>query len=196
MRKLICLSIITFWIIFLFLPTLPLIFQREITASSTNEFDSGNPILWPVGTCKHVDTTDDAGGSLFRDILAIYYYEAGTALYFRVDFLKLQDLNYESMNVYVLIDFEAGGQSYLPDYIWDGQVRGWEWELCAAIYNQSSGRLYDLNWNVINGLTWIYHEFQGMLALNISKNVASSYGFSDGETVNIRVATVYGPQKN
>jgi len=178
-----------FCIILMVFPMFPLITQKE-SASFANNFNSADPILWPVGTCKYVDTTDDAGGCLFRDILAVYYYEAEMALYFRVDFLKLQDLNYESMNVYVLIDFEAGGQSYLPDYIWDGQVRGWEWELCAAIYNSSSGKLYDLNWNVIDGLTWIYHEFQGMLALNISKNVASSYGFSDGETVNIRVATV------
>jgi len=167
----------------------PLIDQIGIVASSS-DFNSGNPLLWPAGTCKYVDTTDDAEGSLFRDILVVYYYEAETALYFRIDFLKLQDLDYESMNVYVLIDFEAGGQSYLPDYIWDGQVRGWEWELCAAIYNGSSGKLYDLNWNTISGLAWVYHDFQGMLALNISKSVASSYGFSNGETVHIRVATV------
>ena len=178
-----------FCIILMVFPILPLITQKE-SASFANNFNSADPILWPVGTCKYVDTTDDAGGRLFRDILAVYYYEAEMALYFRVDFLKLQDLNYESMNVYILIDFEAGGQSYLPDYIWDGQVRGWEWELCAVIYNSSSGKLYDLNWNVIDGLTWIYHDFQGMLALNISKNTAANYGFSDGETVHIRVATV------
>lgn len=158
--------------------------------SSASDFNSGNPILWPVGTCKRVDTTDDADGSLFRDILAVYYYEANTSLYFRIDFLKLQDLDYEDMNVYVLIDFEAGGQSSLPDYIWDGQVRGYEWELCAVIYNGSSGRLYDLDWNVVNGLRWVFDDFQGMLVLNVSKIVASGYGFNSGETVYIRVATV------
>ncbi|HDI07688.1 MAG TPA: hypothetical protein ENF76_04925 [Candidatus Bathyarchaeota archaeon] len=162
---------------------------RNVLAES--DFASGDPTAWPTGTCVAVDTTDDAGGYVYRDILAVCYEEGSNELYFRVDFLKLEGIDYAPyLNVYVLIDFEPGGQSYLPDYIWDGQVRGYEWELCIAVYNSSSATLYDLNWQNVSGLSWQFHDFQGMLACNVSKSTADDYGFTNGETVYIRVATV------
>ncbi|MEM2703153.1 MAG: hypothetical protein QXR45_08335 [Candidatus Bathyarchaeia archaeon] len=161
---------------------------------SQSDFDTGNPLSWPIGTCKYVDTTDDAAGYYFADILAVCYYESQNYLYFRIDFLKLDGLNYESSNIYILIDFEPGGQVYLPDYVWNGQLRGYEWELCIAVYNSSSSTLYDKNWQKISGLSHMFHEFQGMLACNLTKTAAYSYGFTDGEKIFIRATTVIDGQ--
>jgi len=154
------------------------------------EFLSSDPTKWPIDTCKAVDTTDESGvGALYRDILAVYYYEATSNLYFRVDFLNLSSGYAPDLNVYIAINFSSGGQTWLPDYIWDHEVRGYEWELCAAIYDSSNAKLYNKTWGVIGGLQWKFHDFQGMLACNISKSTAYTYGYSDGATVHIRVAT-------
>ncbi|MFQ5999165.1 MAG: hypothetical protein ACE5J6_00170 [Candidatus Bathyarchaeia archaeon] len=164
----------------------------ETFETMSADFPSSDPTKWPTGTGKAVDTTDEATtGAVYRDILAVYYYEATNYLSFRVDFLKLEGLNYSSyLNVYIAIDFATGGQTYLPDNIWPGgQVRGNKWELCAAIYNSSSGKLYNATWANVGGLQWGFHDFQGMLALNITKATAYAHGFGDGYTVYIRVAT-------
>ena len=84
--------------IFLILPLfltcfkIPEISTAIVFSASESSFSSSDPIKWPVGTCKAVDTTTptDESGEVYRDILAVYYYEATNDLYFRVDFIKLE----------------------------------------------------------------------------------------------------------
>jgi len=48
------------------------------------EFPSSDPTKWPMETAKAVDTTDESGvTALYRDILAVYYYDATNDLFSR-----------------------------------------------------------------------------------------------------------------
>ncbi len=179
-------------IIILALPLFsPFFIIPKITANGA-DFASSDPTKWQIGTCKAVDTTDESGvGAVYRDILAVYYYEATYDLYFRVDFLNLSSGYASYLDLYIFMDFELGGNTQLPDNIYPGgQVNGYEWELCVAIYDSTSGKLYYNKDNYLtSGFQWKFHNFQGMLACNVSKSTADDYGYSSGETVYIRVAT-------
>jgi len=172
-----------------------LFFSFQITPevhASGESFPSSDPTKWPIGTCKAVDTTDESGvGALYRDVLAVYYYNASDHLYFRVDFLNLSSGYAPYLNAYIFVDFAWGGRIGFPDGIWGvGNVSGYEWELCAAIYDSSGGNLYvDEYGTTVSGLSWKFDDFQGMLSVNISKATAYNYGYSDSATVYIRVAT-------
>ncbi|ASJ09734.1 glycoside hydrolase family 57 [Thermococcus siculi] len=120
----------------------------------------GNPFNWVYDNVKALDGHDDLwywyndGDDYARDIIAFYYSENPDTITMRIDVTNLAIGEEENANWYILLDFAAGGQTWLPDYLSDssgnGIQSGIEWDLAVAIYDTNNYNVYLPDWSTRN----------------------------------------------
>ncbi|NPA74772.1 MAG: hypothetical protein GXO25_01660 [Euryarchaeota archaeon] len=147
----------------------------------------GHFMDWKPQDVKAVDNYSDEykfndGFDDSRDIIAFYYHKGYRHLFFRLDFLDLKyGAEIENLNFYIAIDFKAGGQNWLPDYV--ETETDTPWEVCLAIYDTNHYAVYLSNWSFSNeSIDGIAYSSQwDSVELSLNETLLTSLGWNGGE---------------
>lgn len=105
---------------------------------------------WTHSDLRRLDRMGDArqrydGQQNSRDLVAFYTRREHDALFMRTDFYDLAlGAEQGQLSLVVLIDFKAGGQAWLPEFL-RGQSKH-PWELALVIDDSHSFRVFDQRW--------------------------------------------------
>ena len=121
----------------------------------------------------------DDGYDNGRDLVACYARATSEALYLRVDLL---DLDFEAeaayLDIYVLVNFTAGGQEWLPDYT-ECRTNS-PWELAVALYDTSHYAVYYPDWTTHNStfMDARYHSQYDSVEFAIDMSALADNGYT------------------
>ncbi|MEI6085895.1 MAG: hypothetical protein WCS70_16545, partial [Verrucomicrobiota bacterium] len=94
---------------------------------------------WRKEDLRALDPNNDEylfpdGDDTSRDLIAFYSRQEGDSYFFRIDFFDLRiGAEASNLNVYVALDYAAGGQSFFPDAVQCNTDH--PWETCIKLYS-------------------------------------------------------------
>lgn len=155
---------------------------------------------WSLSDLKAVDKSGTTWDSLYsitdgyddsRDIVAFYYREENSQLFFRIDFNDLRSgAESEYLNCYVTLDFKDGGQEWLPDFANCKTDHPWEAVIC--LYDTSNVNIYDDNdWTLHNSeFAGAYFNSQlDSVEFAVNQSLLTSMGWESGQAISFNVYT-------